>query len=319
MILKSTRILALADERFATTRCLTKHKPDLGNKPIDKVQTCLFSDSNAIGRIEGGIRCLGYYKLAVEDKPLISVVTVVFNGEKYLEQAINSVIMQSYDAVEYIIIDGASNDSTLDIIRKYNDKIDYWVSEPDKGISDAMNKGIKFATGEHVIFIHADDYLENNNCIKNAIKYLKFHDIVLGDILFGKDHSYLTPRGFNYWINFKTGVFHQAAFCRKQIFKEIGGFNTDLQVAMDYDFFLRAYRYGYKARKIGFLISVMRDTGISSKTDWQALLQRFNEEKEVQKLNNDSFFLKLLNKLFWKIYLPYRQARYCIMVFLNDY
>lgn len=88
----------------------------------------------------------------------VSIITVVFNGEKYLEQTIQSVLNQSYSDIEYIIIDGGSTDGTLDIIKKYEDKLGYWVSEKDNGIYDAMNKGISKATGELVGIINADDY-----------------------------------------------------------------------------------------------------------------------------------------------------------------
>jgi glycosyltransferase involved in cell wall biosynthesis len=106
--------------------------------------------------------------------PLITVITVVYNGAKYLEDTIKSVINQTYPNVEYIIIDGGSTDGTIDIIKNYEDYIDYWVSEPDKGIYDAMNKGIKVAIGEYFVFLCSDDIMINSWFI-NAINYtMKF-------------------------------------------------------------------------------------------------------------------------------------------------
>lgn len=106
--------------------------------------------------------------------PLITVITVVYNGAKYLEDTIKSVINQTYPNVEYIIIDGGSTDGTIDIIKKYEDYIDYWVSEPDKGIYDAMNKGIEVAIGEYFVFLGSDDIMINTWFI-NAINYtMKF-------------------------------------------------------------------------------------------------------------------------------------------------
>jgi glycosyltransferase involved in cell wall biosynthesis len=91
--------------------------------------------------------------------PKISIITVCFNAEKYIEQTIKSVLDQKNGDIEYIVIDGASTDKTLNIIRQYDSKITKWISEPDNGIADAMNKGIKLATGAYLLFLHADDYL----------------------------------------------------------------------------------------------------------------------------------------------------------------
>ena len=100
------------------------------------------------------------------DKPLISIITAVYNGEKHLEQTIQSIINQTYHNIEYIIIDGGSTDGTLDIIEKYKDKLSYWISEKDEGISDAFNKGVKAANGDYINFqgdgdgFIADDVIE---------------------------------------------------------------------------------------------------------------------------------------------------------------
>ena len=122
--------------------------------------------------INGGLRTKGITKNSTAEKPLISVVTVVYNGEKTLEQTILSVVNQTYNNVEYIIIDGGSKDNTLDIIKKYEDKIDYWQSEPDKGIYDAMNKGIKLATGEFIYILGCDDFLIDKDIFENIKIYL---------------------------------------------------------------------------------------------------------------------------------------------------
>ena len=98
---------------------------------------------------EGGLRTKGNLKKSNNINPLVSIVTVVLNGEKYLESTIQSIVGQSYENMEYIIVDGGSSDKTINIIKKYENKIDYWVSEQDKGISDAFNKGVKYAKGDY--------------------------------------------------------------------------------------------------------------------------------------------------------------------------
>ncbi|NCR56260.1 MAG: glycosyltransferase, partial [Microcystis aeruginosa L211-07] len=143
------------NNEFSTTRLMTMEMPVIVNTPSSKVQSHLFLPPNPEGRGEGGLRTKGYFKHSYTETselsekfavPLVTIITVVFNGEKHLEQTIQSVISQTYNNVEYIIIDGGSTDGTVDIIRKYEEVIDYWVNEPDAGISDAMNKGISLAT-----------------------------------------------------------------------------------------------------------------------------------------------------------------------------
>jgi len=95
-------------------------------------------------------------------KPLISIITVVKNNEKYLEETIQSVVNQNFKNFEYIIVDGKSTDGTIEIIKKYNNKIDYWISENDKGIYDAFNKGLDIANGNLIGFVNSDDILTPN-------------------------------------------------------------------------------------------------------------------------------------------------------------
>lgn len=155
------------DENYSTTRLVTQEKPDIINKPEDKFESVLFLPEGENRKGEGGLRTKGYFKKSFDNKPLVSIITVVYNGEEFLEETILSVINQSYDNVEYIIIDGGSTDRTLDIIKKYEGYIDYWVSEKDRGIYDAMNKGIKLFRGQYIWFINAGDLLYNTDILKS--------------------------------------------------------------------------------------------------------------------------------------------------------
>ena len=166
-----------------------------------------------------------------KSNPLITIITVVYNGEKFLEKTIKSVINQSYQNIEYIIIDGGSTDGTVDIIKKYEDRIDYWGSERDDGIYDAMNKGLEVSTGEGILFLNAGDYfvgdLFSRNLAIPAFLPVKYKDH------FGK---LITAKVKNY----KQGIpnSHQG------ILFENRGLRYDLsyQIASDYDYFLR---HGY--------------------------------------------------------------------------
>src|ERR1700739_1974354 len=108
--------------------------------------------------MQGGTRIAGKQKQSINGIPLVSVITVVYNGAKFIEQAIQSVLNQSYKNIEYIVIDGGSNDGTVDIIKKYDKQINYWQSERDGGIYFAMNKGVSLATGELIGILNTDDF-----------------------------------------------------------------------------------------------------------------------------------------------------------------
>jgi glycosyltransferase involved in cell wall biosynthesis len=172
-----------------------------------------------VTKLEGGIRTLGVKKQSQPGKPLITIVTVVFNGEEFLEQTINSIISQSYNNIEFIVIDGGSTDGTLDIIKKYENSIDYWLSEKDCGIYDAMNKGIDLARGDWINFLNAADEFYDDEVLNKVVLKANSgsYGLVYGDMYVINEN--LTPHGivkalkFN-WFNlmiFNTRVIcHQA-------------------------------------------------------------------------------------------------------------
>ncbi len=183
---------------------------------------------------EGGLRINGKVRKGSEGKPIISVITVVFNGGALIERTIKSVVSQPYSNIEFIIIDGDSTDGTLDIVKKYTDQIDYWKSEADNGIYDAMNKGIANSTGSGLLFVNAGDCMIGDvfgevpivPCFI-PIKYVNF----LSKMVDGKRRCY------------KQGipVSHQGV-----VFKKINLFyDTTFQVASDYDYYLK---HGYKSK-----------------------------------------------------------------------
>ena len=172
-----TEIICL-DNRYSTTKLLSREKPVLSKNIDDTFETTLFLAENSERKAEGGLRAQGYFKKSYDEKPLISIITVVFNGEEYIKETIQSVINQSYDNVEYIIIDGGSTDNTLDIVKNYDDKIDYWVSEKDNGIYDAMNKGIILVTGDWINFMNAGDkllFLDVNSFLKFTTTHTSYY------------------------------------------------------------------------------------------------------------------------------------------------
>lgn len=248
-------------------------------------------------------------------RPSISIITITLNSERHLEQTVSSVARQDYANIEYIVVDGGSTDKTLDILDRYKNTIDIIVSEKDSGIADAMNKGLGVATGDYILFLHSDDYLLAKDSIRKAsLNICQDDDIFLLSIYLKNDcdQIYARPRGFSFLMNFKTGVWHQSAICSKRLFDAIGGFDTSIKVAMDYDFFLRAFRLGYKVKKVDFPLSVMRLSGISSRKDWDSLKSRFLEEENIHKKNCSGRFMSGIYALYWLFYPLYRKILYTI-------
>ena len=197
-------------------------------------------------------------------KPFFSIVTVVYNGEKYLEETILSVINQPYNNIEYIIIDGGSTDATIEIIQKYEKKIDYWVSEPDKGIYYAMNKGIRVANGEFIAFINADDWYEKD-ILKNISMKMKENqsiDFFYGDLNFIKTNGEVTIWKGNTGIQ-GLSIPHPTIFIRTKILKK-SPFNIEFKIVADAELTLRLFHQDIKSLYINKVVSTFRNAGVSS-------------------------------------------------------
>jgi glycosyltransferase involved in cell wall biosynthesis len=191
----------------------------------------------------GGLRTKGITKQSQPNMPLITVVTVVRNGEKTLEQTMLSVINQTYPNVEYIVVDGASTDGTLDIIKKHEDRIDYWLSEPDKGIYDAMNKGIDLATGEWINFMNSGDGFYVNNILQDV--FLEHIDDTIGVIygntckIYPKYTKIDIPPKIDY-MQKALPFCHQSSFVRRKLMNR--KFTLLFKQAADNAFFYDLYK-----------------------------------------------------------------------------
>jgi glycosyltransferase involved in cell wall biosynthesis len=211
----------------------------------------------------GGKRTKGRNKHGFAGNPLISVITIVFNGEKYIENTIKSVIGQSYKNIEYIIIDGNSTDKTLEIIKKYEEFIDYWRSEADNGISDGFNKGFSYSTGDFIAYLNSDDWYEQNG-ITEIVKGIELHSAIYCG------HLNLYSEGSNKFIKVHKSnpkrllqtmrIAHPSTFVSREVF----GFSFDYKYAMDYDFILRAWLNGFEIKVINHVIANQRLGGNSS-------------------------------------------------------
>jgi len=204
-------------------------------------------------------------------KPLFSIITVVYNGAKTIEETIQSILVQSYTNIEYIVIDGGSTDGTVEIIKKYNDKISYWVSEADGGIYDAMNKGIKISSGDIIGIVNADDTLYSNT-LKNVQELISLHNL---DYTYGSIHL-MDERGVVFgettpmsqkdiavrkYIDMPFP--HPSMFVKKKVYKKVALFNNEFRLSADYDLVLRVLDADFKGLALSTHTGKFRSEGTS--------------------------------------------------------
>lgn len=197
----------------------------------------------------------------------ISIITVTFNSGKTLERTIQSIINQSFNDYEYIIIDGGSTDNTLDIIKNYEKYITFWSSEPDKGIYDAMNKGITQATGEWIHILNSDDYYHNDSVLNDISRLLISEDefyyfsmIQKGEV---SERKY-SWNSFHCLLWYSAYIPHPTMFVSKKTYSRVGLYNLNYKIAADHDYILRLIRNGVKPVFFDIVCTVMTMGGISS-------------------------------------------------------
>jgi glycosyltransferase involved in cell wall biosynthesis len=213
--------------------------------------------------LQGGLRLKDKFKSSKECNPLITIITVVYNGGEYIENTIRSIIFQDYNNVEYIIIDGGSTDETLNIIRKYEDAIDYWVSCKDDGVYDAMNKGISLSSGKWINFMNAGDSFFNLHVLSDVKDFLSDENSVIYGAKITNNNIEL-PKPLTSLKNGEIFACHQSMFFN---FDKIGKcLNYDLtyKIYADYELLVRIDLMGGSFREINLIISDYADGGISS-------------------------------------------------------
>lgn len=234
----------------------------------------------------------------------ISIITVCYNAEKTIEDTIKSVLDQTYDDYEYIIVDGKSNDNTLNIINNYlNNNHIKLISEKDKGLYDAMNKGINNATGDIIATINSDDVLYDKNIFSTVINnYDDKTDIIYGDILYCDNNLDKTIRNYisgdknsDYWC-----PAHPSMYVRKNVFNKLGQYNIDYKICADYDFMVRCNKNNISFKYVKQYFVKMRYGGTSN--GLIGYINNFNECYKVLKSNNIKYpLLKTIKRTFHTI------------------
>lgn len=208
----------------------------------------------------------------------VSIITATYNSAATLEDTIKSVLQQTYSNIEYIIIDGASKDNTLDIVKQYEPQFGErlkWLSENDSGIYDAMNKGIKMATGEIVGILNSDDYFTSSDVIERMVATFDDQslDAVYGDIHFIRDGKpekcvryYSSKRFRPFWLRFGFMPAHPSFYCRREVFEKAGLYKIDYKIGSDYEMMVRLFMvHKIRAKYLPLDFVTMRTGGASTR------------------------------------------------------
>ena len=206
-------------------------------------------------------------------KPFFTIITASFNNESTIKQTVESILSQTFQNLEHIVIDGGSTDGTIDILKKFGNSYNIsWLSEPDQGIAEALKTDI-------ISFPVILDHPVKGKVLRKPIRYL-------------------------WWNHFKFIFPHQGCFVNKSVFKRIGSFSGKFKIALDYDFFYRALRNKCSVRFEKLPVALMGGEGVGSNPAY--IVKRLNEEKMVQRLNEQNTFWRMAQSAFTLLYMPYK-------------
>jgi glycosyltransferase involved in cell wall biosynthesis len=225
-------------------------------------------------------------------EPQISIVTINFNNAIGLQETMDSVIGQSYQNIDYVVIDGASTDGSRAVIEQHAKRLSYWISEKDSGIYNAMNKGIKATKGEYILFLNSGDRLIDKDIVAKVVESGLETDLVYGDLLFfttEKEWIWNQQPVLTFQTFFKSTIPHPSTFIKKPLFERVGFYDEDLKIVADWKFFTLAIaKYNCSYKHINLVISAYNFDGISSKPE---NLEAINAERSKVLTENFPVFM----------------------------
>lgn len=229
----------------------------------------------------------------------LSVITINYNNRAGLEKTMESVIHQGFTDFEYIVIDGKSEDGSVDVIEKYKNHLAYWVSEKDKGIYHAQNKGILAAKGEYLLFLNSGDFLCGNDVLERVFSANPGEDIIYGNMRIDWGNNHVTegtmPDKISVEHMFADTLWHPVSFIKRSLFDKFGLYNENYKIVADYDFFFKAIiAGGASTRHLAICISQYDTGGLSSKPGNKRHEQE--ERRKVQQTYLEQETIKRLEK-----------------------
>ncbi|OWU91774.1 MULTISPECIES: glycosyltransferase family 2 protein [unclassified Flavobacterium] len=235
--------------------------------------------------------------------PKISIITVVYNDEQYISKTIESVLNQSYDNIEYIIVDGGSTDSTVERIKNYTDAIDAFISEKDRGIYDGMNKGIQKSSGDYLLFLNSGDFFHNNNILNVISGYIEKSgnaDIIYGDFSVKSEDAnfgFIRKAGDVGSIKKEMVFSHQACFIKGDLHRK-NNYDLKYRICADYNFLLKSYLEGAKFYKVPEIIATVSNGGLSDMNRIKVFKERLEIKKVlIPSVSNYYYYFKSVSYL----------------------
>lgn len=267
-----------------STKQILPRSTQLHNKTKITNRFIRYPDLTGQRKVEGGARIHGKLKSSSKNQPLVTIITVCLNSENTIEQCIQSVLEQTYNNVEYILIDGCSSDRTLEIIKNYSSVIDYYISEPDQGLYHAMNKGLELANGDYILILNSDDWYESD-CVQTLVKAKDYSgcDFVGSlaryiDEKTERDHVFRSMP-YNASCLFRMPLRHETLLLSSEIYNQIGFYDQEYNIISDRCLVQKLYSSGYKYYEVPRPLLNFRTSGVSN----QQRDKLYSERKKILK------------------------------------
>ncbi|WP_185147352.1 glycosyltransferase family 2 protein [Chryseobacterium binzhouense] len=209
----------------------------------------------------------------------LSIITINYNNAEGLKKTLQSIVNQNSKEFEYIVVDGNSSDGSKELISQNNPYISNWISEPDTGVYNAMNKGIRMSNGEYLLFLNSGDQLANGNVIEKILPFLQNADLISGNLIYSLDGIpqtlFTPPENINLTYFLHSFLPHPSTFIKKDLFEKIGFYNENLKVVSDWEFFLKSSVIQQaKYMHIDLVVSDFDNSGLSSNPQNEHLIQQ---------------------------------------------